>query len=331
MLGATTLRIFAIAAAAGSAVGAPAGRCRAGQAQAAAGAAAVSRSVALPPRIAITIDDLPWVGPLAPGDTKEAATARLLAALARHGVPAAGFVNSERHGPPGPELDLWLDAGLELGNHSANHRAIDRAPLDEWLDDVRRCDAFLRETTGRAPRYFRFPFLQQGRTAARRDSAAAALAGLGYRTAHVSVDTADWLLARAYGETLDRNDGAAAARRAEIVAAYVRHVVACVRHYQEFARKEFGRDVAHILLLHANALNADHLDSALGALEGDGFRFVALEEALADSVYRLPDRYAGPIGLSFLYRVRPAAPDAWAWDSAQADSLEARFARAARN
>ena len=36
-----------------------------------------------------------------------------------------------------------------------------------------------------------------------------------------------------------------------------------------------------------------------------GFRCVMLEEALADQVYRLPDRYLGPWGISFLERLDP--------------------------
>jgi len=46
--------------------------------------------------LAITIDDLPWVGPLPPGWDRLEGNRRIMAALAAHGAPAAGFVNCGR-------------------------------------------------------------------------------------------------------------------------------------------------------------------------------------------------------------------------------------------
>jgi peptidoglycan-N-acetylglucosamine deacetylase len=79
-------------------------------------------------KIAITFDDLPAVS-VAAGETCDLAalkanTAKLLATLAARAVPVVGFVN-EGHicKSLGPEalpslLNMWLDAGAELGNHT---------------------------------------------------------------------------------------------------------------------------------------------------------------------------------------------------------------------
>ncbi len=166
-------------------------------------------------------------------------------------------------------------------------------------------------------RYFRYPYLQTGKTPAIRDAVARGLAP--YEVAPVSIDTSDWALARAYSKA---DDGR------EIAAAYVDHVVAAARHYRSLARQRAGREVAHVLLLHANALAADHLGALLDALAADGFTFVPLDEALADPIYALPDEYAGPIGMSWLYRTAPAIPDAWAFDHGQQQAIESRFGAA---
>ena len=103
------------------------------------------------------------------------------------------------------------------------------------------------------------------------------------------------------------------------------HAVAATRHHRQVARARAGREPAHVLLLHASALAADHLGDLLAPLEAEGVRFIDLETALADPIYALPDDYAGPIGMSWLYRFAHATPEAWTWDDAQQRALSARF------
>jgi hypothetical protein len=80
-------------------------------------------------RVAFTLDDLPTASVL--GDDLAQArktTAGLLSALRRQQIPAIGFVNERKlgaAGKPHPErvalLQQWIDAGLELGNHTFSH------------------------------------------------------------------------------------------------------------------------------------------------------------------------------------------------------------------
>ena len=212
--------------------------------------------------IAITIDDFPWNGP-APADGKAAATDRLLSALTARGISATGFVVCERITAEEGLLERWLQAGMTLGNHSYGHRDLNDAPLHDWLEDVRRCDGELRQLTESPIRYFRYPYLHQGHTAERRDVALAMLRELGYKIAHVSVDNSEWILARPYDEATGRGDEE---ERRRIGGLFVEHILKQVRHSQEVARRKIGRDVKHILLLHANALVSDHLPTLLDRL-----------------------------------------------------------------
>ncbi|HEV2130291.1 MAG TPA: hypothetical protein VGR27_04285, partial [Longimicrobiaceae bacterium] len=140
--------------------------------------------------------------------------------------------------------------------------------------------------------------------------------------AHVTVDNSDWILAAAYGEAIRAGNPPL---QEEIGAAFLEHIMSAVRHYQEIAQRKVGRDVPHILLLHANTLVADQMDALLERLRDEGFRFVSTSEALRDPVYRQPDDYIGPRGLSWLYRIEPATPEAVEWDDEQAAALNARF------
>lgn len=274
-----------------------------------------------PLRIAVTIDDLPWIGqPTADG--RVAGTDRLLAALSSHGVPAVGLVtcNNRREGEA--LLKAWLEAGFELGNHSYSHPDLQKTDPDVWLEDVRRCDGELRELLGRAPRWFRHPYLHVGPDVAIRDRVEAALTGeLGYTIARVSVDNHEWKLAELYGRAGKAGD---AALQAELAEAYVEHMVQAVRNFREIARTKLDRDVAHTLLLHSNALAADHLAAVLEALEAEGATWITLEEALADPVYAMPTRHVGKWGVSWLYRVEPLSEQR-PWDDRTWEELKTRF------
>jgi peptidoglycan/xylan/chitin deacetylase (PgdA/CDA1 family) len=264
------------------------------------------------------------VGVLPPGESRVQATTRLLAALARYDAPAAGFVDCGRVDAGAPALRLWLQAGQLLGNHTSNHVDLDRVEPAVWIGAARSCDRYLRGLTGDSVIYFRYPYLHRGRTAARYQAARQALAELGEPIAPVTIVTLDWLLAAAYGDALRAHDSA---RARAIGAELVEHVARTAAHYQEVARERVGHDVAHILLLHANALVADYLDQVLARLRADGFRFVALPRALEDPVYARPDDYIGPQGISWLYRFEPAAPELAAWDKAEEARLRAKFPR----
>ncbi|NIR44876.1 MAG: polysaccharide deacetylase family protein [Gemmatimonadetes bacterium] len=283
-------------------------------------AVAAERQAARPdgeerPRIAVTLDDLPWVGPT-PAEGLVGATERLLAPLTERGAAATGFVvckGMSRH--EGAEaLDVWKRRGMVLGNHTARHRDLNRAPLQTWLADVRSCDAELRRA-GFEPRHFRYPMLHHGPTPERRDAVLAVLAELGYEVAHVTVDNSEYLLRRPFEAALARGDQAEMQRLSELL---LRHVVAAVRHARQVARRKLGRDVDHILLLHANALVAHNLEALLDALESEGFEFISLDEALSDPVYDRPEVYLGPKGLSWLYRIGPLSERDVEWDDAQA-------------
>lgn len=273
-------------------------------------------------RVALTFDDLPWGDPKLPAAEALAATERLLAVLAAHQAPATGFVVCDRIGGREAILDRWRAAGMGLGNHSASHRDLDHADLATWQGDVRSCHERLARWSDRP--LFRFPYLHQGATRERHDAAAALLAELGSPIAHVSVDTSEWILADRYRKALAAGDEAKADRVRRL---FTPHVVAAIDHFREVARERVGRDIDHVLLLHATRLVADRLDELLDALDARGTCFVPLADALADPVYAREDGYLGAKGLSWLYRIAPATPRDVAWDDREASLLVDALAR----
>lgn len=275
-------------------------------------------------RLALTFDDLPWVGALPQGDTANDALLRTAATLRAHQAPATGFVVCDRALEDDRPLVTWAAWGFSLGNHSAAHRDLNRTAVATWLDEVERCDRFLARYGSAKRPYFRFPLLHQGDTAEKRDRAREGLLRLGLETAHVTVDTSDWILQRVHAAALATGD---ATLRREVGRELVRHILAAVEHADTVARRKLGRRVPQVLLLHANSLVEDHLDALLLALRARGVEFVALEQALADPAYGRSDEYVGRKGLSWLYRMEPLSTTDVAWDDAEAKALGERFAR----
>jgi len=262
-----------------------------------------------PPKrqVAITFDDLPGasVGRL---DIEhfERFTTELLAAIARHQVPAIGFVNEgklEAGGAVVPArvalLKQWIDAGLELGNHSYSHHDLHTTPLDDFKQDVIRGEPITKKLmadAGKRLRFFRHPFLHTGRDAETRGGFEAFLAERGYRVAPVTIDNYDYTFARAY----DR--ASHGAERQRIVDTYVEYMTGVVTYYEAQSQLLLGREQPQILLLHANALNARTFDALASMLRNRGYTFVALEAAIEDEAYKKRDEFYGPGGITWLHR-----------------------------
>jgi peptidoglycan/xylan/chitin deacetylase (PgdA/CDA1 family) len=273
--------------------------------------------------VAITIDDVPWTGGNRTATARQA-TAQMISALRLHHAPVAVFVNCGRLGARDSLLAQWLAAGATVGNHTAYHSDLNTAPLAEWLADVRSCDTTLRAATHQPVRYFRFPMLHEGPSTERLQAARSLLHELHYQNAHVTIDNSDFIAVQPYSASSVRGDAVAAGR---IAAAALEHDLAATRHFEEVARRKIGRDVAQVILLHANAMTAAIIGPLLDSLTLTGYRFVTLEAALADSVYQGPTCYIGTRGLSFLYRVVPCAAAAVRWDVTAETQLRNRLPR----
>jgi peptidoglycan/xylan/chitin deacetylase (PgdA/CDA1 family) len=261
--------------------------------------------------VAITFDDLPTAGVL-PRDIASSGelTRKLLAGIAAHHVPTIGFVNEDKlnaaDGAVDPErmelLRRWLDAGLELGNHSYSHADLHTTPLDVFEADVLKGERVTRplmEKRGLTLRFFRHPFLHTGRDLEKRAQFESFLAAHGYRVAPVTIDNDEYIFAGAYDRSLAHGDAAAAR---EIADAYVPYMKRKVEFFERNSQELFGRHIAQVLLVHANMLNADRFGELAAMFEHSGYRFITLERALEDEAYRSPDTFVGTGGITWIHR-----------------------------
>ena len=250
-------------------------------------------SLAQPRTVALTFDDLPIAGE---GDAAEAAriSHAILAALARHHAPGVAFVNErgvEKIGltPGRAVLREWVDQGQDLGNHTYSHPDFNAITVEQFRSEVIRGEASiapLLSERGRRLRYLRFPYNHTGDTPGKHDAAAAFLARRGYTVAVCTIDNMDYEFARAYDAALARRD-TTAARKLE--AAYLGYTATEIDYYSALQQGIFGREIPHVMLQHANRLNAAVMEQILALFEERRYRFVTLEEAQSDAAYRTPD------------------------------------------
>lgn len=261
-------------------------------------------------QVCFTIDDLPVVPYRHQGAAFEAdLTAKLLEKLVRHRIPAVGFVNEGKLYFNGPLdsarlvlLRRWLENGLELGNHTFSHLDFNRATCARYFAEIARgaeLTAPLSAEFGRPLRYFRHPYLHAGDTQAKADSLDAYLDRNGYRVAPVTLDNDEYLFAFAYDSAMTAKDSVLMRK---IGAAYVTYMEQKLLYYEGQAQILFGRPIRHILLIHANALNADYMDELATMFERNGYAFITLEAALQDPCYQTPVSVFGRWGISWLDR-----------------------------
>ena len=262
--------------------------------------------------VAVTFDDLPYQAPeaaLCDPATARDLTRGLIAVLQPLDTHGTVFVNEgkvceERRAALLPELlNLWLDAGFEVGNHTFSHINIHRNTVEAYLADVDRGAEVTRpvlEARGQRLHWFRHPYLFTGETPEKHAALAAGLAQRGYDVAPVTIDNVDWMFGDVYRKAEQLNDPALKARVAD---AYVAYMTTVLDHFEPYsAELTGGREPAQILLLHANTLNRDHYPRIHALYLARGYRFVPLATALEDPVYAHADAYVRANGISWLHR-----------------------------
>src|SRR4030095_14539244 len=252
------------------------------------------------PQIALTMDDFAWQNTvrLTAGERNRA----ILSTLQTHKIKAALFVTARNiDNEEGKQLlSAWDTAGHLIGNHTYSHRdfANPATTLAEYEEDILRADSLLK-TFPRFKRYFRFPMLREGESAAKRDGLRSFLSARGYQMGYVTIDHSDWLIDQRLTERLRSNP------RAEIKPYrdyYLEHMWDRAQYYDALSKKVFGRSVGHTILTHFNLLNGLLLNDLIEMFKSKGWEWIDAEKAFSDPVFSLRPNII-PAGQSIVWAV----------------------------
>jgi len=238
-----------------------------------------------PPEIAITIDDLPVHAPYPPGVTPLAVNRQMIAALKAAHVPATAFVNAVnvKDADTMEALPEWRAAGFVLGNHTWSHPHLSELTIPQFEQELIEDEPVLEKLgAGSDWRWFRYPFLDEGKDGAQRVAARHVLAKHGYRVAAVTMSFSDWAFTPAWARCSAKGDKAALAELEWLYLQAARENAAAAR---QTALALYGRDIPYVLLMHVSAMSAHMMPQVIRFYRRAGFRLASLPEAERDPAY----------------------------------------------
>jgi peptidoglycan/xylan/chitin deacetylase (PgdA/CDA1 family) len=274
------------------------------------GYAQSKNSITLIKSISVTIDDLPLnIASKISNDKMKTIVENLITKIKAENIPIVAFVNEnklELNGKRDPErvdiLKMWLDAGIELGNHTYSHKSANDVPVSEFEQDIlqgERTPKELMATRGMKLRYFRHPFLMTGRSLAVNNEITTFLFDHGYTVAPVTIDNSEWIFSVAYDKAKNIGD---TSMMKMVGREYIAYMKAKLRYYERQTNKLFGRQINQILLIHSNRLNSEYFTILCAMMKDQGYKFTTLDEALKDTAYSSPNTFTGRGGISWLDR-----------------------------
>jgi peptidoglycan/xylan/chitin deacetylase (PgdA/CDA1 family) len=259
--------------------------------------------------MAVTFDDLPYV---MMGDGSyvargRAATEKIMSVLKKHKAPAVAFVNEGKLNGEDRKARInllreWVNQGEILGNHTYSHPDFNRLTVEEFQDQITKGEVVTRQLMrSHQPYqlYFRHPMTHTGDTQEKKEAIEKFLAARGYKITPHTIENSDFIFNVPYSQALQRHDDVLAKRVRD---AYLDLTITATEFAEKISPQLFSREIPQILLIHANDINADSLDEMLTRFEARGYRFVTLDQAMADPAYQTKDTYVSNYGPTWFFR-----------------------------
>lgn len=227
--------------------------------------------------IAITIDDLPFVGS-ANGDVKKLGREKerfmkILQALVDNHVPATGFVIAHSIEPGQWDLlEQFKNAGFIIANHTYTHANLNHMTAEKYIEEIEKADKVLAPLMS-PPKYFRYPYLAEGKNE-KKEQVQNFLTQNQYIIAPVTIDSKDYQFNAELLAIHWRN-------RAQHLNSFKKRYLNYIWNQTLKAEKHsHGPEDKQILLIHANYLNSFFLGDIIKMYKDHGYVFITLPEAL---------------------------------------------------
>ena len=221
--------------------------------------------------LAITIDDLPFVG-----ESKNFHLNMIIDAFKSSAVPATGFIIArEVNATNLPVLRKFHEAGLGLGNHTVSHTNLNKVSADRYIQEIAEADRILSPVMTE-PKFFRYPYLVMG-TGFKKERVMHFLSSRNYQVAPISIDSKDFIFNQLL---LSVSESERRRFLTVLKPCYLDFIWQQTLKAEEVSRSSRKPDQPQILLIHANLLNAYVLPDIINLYKQNGFSFISLEEAL---------------------------------------------------
>jgi peptidoglycan/xylan/chitin deacetylase (PgdA/CDA1 family) len=247
--------------------------------------------------IAITIDDLPFVGSThnKPHKIKRENMRfkKIIDALKKYNIPVTGFVvaGTIEKG----QWDLLKEfhqSGFIIANHTYTHLNLNVNNAERYIRNIKRADEKLSPfLTG--TKFFRYPYLAEGR-GYKKAKVANYLEQQGYIIAPITIDSLDFK----FNQSLYRIPYSIRKHEKNLTRfrdKYLRYIWRQTVRAERKSLRQGTPNESQILLLHANLINSFFLDDIIQMYKDKGYKFVSLEQALNSESLKIQsfiDRYS---------------------------------------
>lgn len=237
--------------------------------------------------LSLTIDDLPFSEDETFADMRLCTLNNFLSALQKHNITNTyGFINGVgNHLNQYREIcDAWLMHGQCLANHTYSHPNLDTVTAKEFIHDISILDKLLKRDYNQINyKYFRYPYLSMGTDPIKYQKVKDYLLNTGYTSAHVTVDTRDYLWANSFNKQLIEKN--------QLIPEYLKksfftHLIHSIQLSEHLASLLFKRPIKHILLVHFKYFTSLILDELIVFLKKNKIEIITLEEAICDDAYQ---------------------------------------------
>jgi peptidoglycan/xylan/chitin deacetylase (PgdA/CDA1 family) len=239
-------------------------------------------------QVAITIDDLPFVGSANynPGNLRREHDRfmKMLAAIKDRGVPATGFVVAGTiEKGQWDMLNEFANAGLEVGNHTYSHPNLYSTATERYIKDIDKADKVLKPILTK-PKFFRYPYLAEGR-GEKKEKVLSFLHQKGYIIAPVTIDSKDF---RFNDRLFSINWRNRPQHLPKIKQQYLSYIWQQTKRAERISEKN-GKPIKEILLIHANLINAHAMGDIIDMYQKKGYKIVPLRDILLpSSIAKMP-------------------------------------------
>lgn len=238
------------------------------------------------PEVAVTVDDLVVHEQISniPGQSPTQILAGLVSVFQKFQIPdVTGFVIGKTLTQEPLALQPWIGSGFSIGDHSFSHMKLAETKAQDYISDIDRNQKILRSLKGaHLSPTFRYPYLSEGETLEKRRAVRRYLQSQNIRVAQVTLDFTDWAWYQAYERCFKKGESE---KMALIKALLKKSINDRLGIAISRAQAVFGRDIKHILLLHAGVFSSELVDIVLTELKSSGVKFITLNDAMSDPVY----------------------------------------------
>jgi peptidoglycan/xylan/chitin deacetylase (PgdA/CDA1 family) len=231
-------------------------------------------------QVAITIDDLPFVGSANnhPGKLRRERERfiKIMETLKAKNAPATGFVVAGTIEKGQWELlETFAKEGFSIGNHTYTHPSLNRVSAERYKQNISKADEKLKPLMTN-PKYFRYPYLAESR-GQKNQEVLDYLTQLNYIVAPVTIDSKDFrfntrLFRIPYRQRPARVGG--------LTRQYVDYIWRQTQRAERISAKK-GEPNEHILLIHANLINAHAIGDIVDMYRQRGYEIVPLETIMS--------------------------------------------------